>query len=408
MGSFSIALTGLRAQSAALNTIGNNLANLNTTAFKTQTTQFADLFYQQMGSTGSGDALQRGLGVRVAGTQSDFGQGSLQTTGNATDLAIQGNGFFVINAGGTQQLTRAGNFQLSSTGLLETMDGYSVQGYPAVNGQASANGALGAITLPIGGTQVAKATTGFGMGMNLDANAAVGTSFPSTVSMYDSLGNSHTATVTYTKTAQNEWSYSVALPSGDATGSANTTGTLTFDASGKLVSPSSNVAGVSFTGMTDGAADMSLNFNLYDASGNATVSQTVGASAVASTTQDGYASGTYKGCAIADDGTVTAQFTNGQTEAVGTLALANVANVQGLTRAGNNAYLATFASGAATIGAAGTGGRGDLQDDALEGSNVDISTEFSNLIVAQRAFEANSKTVTTYDTVTQETINLIR
>jgi flagellar hook protein FlgE len=408
MGSFSIALTGLRAQSAALNTIGNNLANLNTTAFKEQTTQFADLFYQQIGSSGSGDSLQRGLGVRVAGTQSDFGQGSLQTTGNATDLAIQGNGFFVINAGGTQQLTRAGNFQLSSTGLLETTDGYAVQGYPAINGQASANGALGAITLPIGSTQVAKATTGFGMGMNLDSNAAVGTSFPSTVTMYDSLGNAHTATATFTKANSNEWSYSMALPAGDATGSANTSGTLTFDASGNLTSPTGNVSGISFTGLADGAADMSVSFNLFDASGNATISQTAGASAVASTTQDGYASGTYKGFTIGNDGVISAEFTNGQTEAVGTLALANVANVQGLTRAGNNAYLATSASGAATIGAAGTGGRGELQDDALEGSNVDISTEFSDLIVAQRAFEANSKTVTTFDTVTQETINLIR
>ena len=228
------------------------------------------------------------------------------------------------------------------------------------------------------------------------------------MTLYDSLGTGHTATVTFTKTGANQWGYSVGLPSGDATGSSNTSGTLTFDSSGNLTSPSSNVTGISFTGMADGAADMSLNFNMFDANGKGMISQTSATSAVAASTQDGYASGTYNGFTIANDGTVSAQFSNGQTESIGTVALATVENVQGLTLAGNNAYVTTAASGAATIGAADTGGRGSLEDDALEGSNVDISTEFSNLIVAQRAFEANSKTVTTFDTVTQETIDLIR
>ena len=150
MGSFSIALTGLRAQSEALNTIGNNLANLNTTAFKDQSTSFSDLFYQQVGTAGSGDPLQQGLGVRVSGTESDFSQGSIETTGNSTDLAIQGNGFFVVNNGGTQELTRAGNFQLSSSGQLETTDGTPVMGYQALSGAASGSGPLGTLTLPVG------------------------------------------------------------------------------------------------------------------------------------------------------------------------------------------------------------------------------------------------------------------
>ena len=407
MGSFSIALTGLRAQSEALNTIGNNLANLNTTAFKDQTTTFSDLFYQQVGSSGSGDPLQQGLGTRVSGTQSDFGQGSISTTGNATDMAIEGNGFFVINNGGTQELTRAGNFQLSSSGQLQTSDGAAVMGYQALNGKASASGALGTLSLPIGETQAAQATSNFSLSTNLDSSASVGTTFSSALTMYDSLGTSHAATVTFTKTAQNSWGYSVALPSGDATGSANTTGTLTFDSSGNLVSPSGNVTGIGFTGLADGAADMNVSWNMFDANNKSTISQTSATSAVAATTQNGYASGSYNGFTIGADGTISAQFSNGQTEAVGTVALASVANVQGLTRAGDNAYVTTAASGQAAIGAAGAGGRGSLEDDALEGSNVDISTEFSNLIVAQRAFEANSKTVTTFDTVTQETINLI-
>ncbi|MDE1154455.1 MAG: flagellar hook protein FlgE [Acidobacteriaceae bacterium] len=408
MGSFSIALTGLRAQSQALNTIGNNLANLNTTAYKLQSTTFSDLFYQQVGSSGSGNPLQQGLGVRVSGTQTDFGQGTISTTSDAADLAIQGNGFFVIDNNGTQELTRAGNFELSNAGMLQTEDGLPLMGYQAVNGVASVSGPLGSITLPTGETQAAKATSNITMSMNLNSDASTGTEFSSSIKLYDSLGTSHTATVTFTKTDQNEWSYSVSLPSGESTGSSNTTGTLTFDSSGNLVSPSGSISGISFSGLSDGASDLSFNWNLNDAAGNATVSQTSSASAVATTTQDGYESGTYTGFTIASDGTVSAQFSNGQTEAIAMVALANVANVQGLTRVGDNAYMTTAASGEAVIGGAGTGGRGQLEDDALEGSNVDISTEFSNLIVAQRAFEANSKTVTTFDTIAQETINLIR
>lgn len=408
MGSFSIALTGLRAQGVALNTIGNNLANLNTTAFKDQTTTFSDLFYQQIGMAGSGDQLQQGLGVRVSGTQSNFGQGTIQTTNNATDLAIEGDGFFIVKQGGVQELTRAGNFQLSSTGELETSDGLPVLGYQAVNGVTGANGALGTLSLPIGETQAAQPTNTFSLTANLNSSASVGTSFSSALTLYDSLGTSHVATVTFSKTAQNQWGYSVSLPSGDVTTSANTSGTLTFDSSGKMISPSSNPSAIGFSGLKDGASDMSLTWDLFDAQGNPMLTQTSATSAVAATTQNGYSSGAYNGFTIASDGTISAQFSNGQTQAIGTVALASVANVQGLTRVGNNNYITTQASGQATIGAAASGGRGNLEDNALEGSNVDISTEFSNLIVAQRAFEANSKTVTTFDTVAQETINLIR
>lgn len=409
MGSFSIALTGLRAQSTALNTIGNNLANLNTTAFKDQTTAFSDLFYQQVGMSGSGDALQQGLGVRVSGTQSDFSQGTMQTTGNATDMAIQGNGFFLVDNGGTRELTRAGDFQLSANGQLQTSDGLAVLGYPAVAGVAGANGPLGEVNLPIGQTQAAKASGSFSLTTNLNSSSPVGTSFSTGLTVYDSLGTSHVATVDFSKTANNQWTYSMSLPSGELTGTAaNNTGTLSFDSTGKLVSPTSNVNGISFPGLVDGAKDLSLSWNLFDASSNPLITQTAATSANSATTQDGYASGSYEGFTIAADGTIAAQFSNGETQTVGQMALATVANVQGLTRAGSNDYLTTQASGQVSIGAAGAGGRGSIEDDALEGSNVDISTEFSDLIVAQRAFEANSKTVTTFDTLTQDTINLIR
>ena len=408
MGSFSIALTGLKANSTALNTIGNNLANLNTTAFKDQTTTFSDLYYQQVGSAGSGDPLQQGLGTQVSSTSSDFSQGTLTTTDDANDMAIQGNGFFVTMDNGTQQLTRAGDFQLDNQGNLITADGSSVMGYGATNGVVASGGSLEALHLPIGETQAAQATSQFSLTGNLSSSAAVGSDFSTPITMYDSLGTSHSATVTFTKTATDQWSYSVTLPSGDETGTpVNNTGTLTFDSNGKLTSPSSNISGISFPGMADGASDMSLNWNMFDAGGNGLISQTSGATTSSTTLQNGYASGTYTGFTVDATGDITAQFSNGETQTVGQVALASVANVEGLTRVGDNAYVANAASGAVTIGKAGSGGLGSIDDNALESSNVDISTEFTNLIVAQRAFEANSKTVTTFDTLTQETINMI-
>lgn len=409
MPSFSIALTGLEANSVALDTIGNNLANLNTTAFKDQSTSFSDLFYQNIGNTGSGDALQVGLGTQVAGTATDFSQGSLSTTTTSTDMALNGNGFFVVDQGGLEQLTRAGDFQLDQSGNLITSTGDGVMGYAAANGVVNTNTPLTTLQVPVDETQAAQATKNFGLTANLDAATAIGGTFSSTITMYDSLGTSHAATVDFTKTADNTWNYQISLPSGDATGTpVNNTGTLTFSSSGALLTPASNVAGISFPGMTDGASDMTFNWNLYNSSGAPQIGQTVGTSTATASTQDGFASGSYQSFSVDANGVISAAFSNGQTETIGQVAVASVTNVQGLTVEGGNNYQTTASSGAASVGAAGAGGRGSIEDDTLEQSNVDISTEFANLIVAQRAFEANSKTVTTFDTVTQETINMIR
>jgi flagellar hook protein FlgE len=408
MPSFSIAMSGLQADSVALDTIGNNLANLNTTAFKKQNTTFEDLFYQQVGTSGANDPLQVGVGTKVSGTSTSFLQGTLSNTGNATDMALSGNGFFVVQQGGVQSLTRAGNFQMDQYGNLETVSGEQVMGYGAVNGVVTGNGTLGALQLPVGQTEAAQATQNFSITANLNAGATTGTQFSTPVTTYDSLGQAHLATISYTKTAANTWNYSVTLPAGDATGATGNTGTLTFDSSGNLLTPASNVAGISFTGLTDGASDMSLNWNLHNASGASTVGQSTAASASTATTQDGFASGVYESFAVDSAGVVTASFSNGNTVAVGQLAVASVTNQQGLIITGNNDYQTTAASGVASIGVAGSGGRGTIEDDTLEESNVDIAAEFSNLIVAQRSFEANSKTVTTFDTITQDTISMIR
>jgi flagellar hook protein FlgE len=411
MGNFSIALSGLEADSVSLNTIGNNLANLNTTAYKGQTTSFEDLFYQQIGQSGSGDAIQVGAGTKVSGTSTDFSEGTLLPDANAnpTDMALSGNGFFVVNQNGVQSLTRAGNFQISSNGGLITQDGQQVMGYPATNGVVNQNGALQPIVIPVGATEGAQATQNVSVTSNLNSGATVGTTFTTPVTLYDSLGQSQQATISYDKTGTNTWSYAVTLPAGAATGTpVNNTGTLTFDSNGNLTSPTGTVAGISFPGMADGASNLSFNWNLNDASGNPTLTQLATASTNNSYLQDGFASGNYQQISVDSSGVITAQFSNGQSSTVGQLAVANVANVQGLVATGGNNFTTSVSSGQATAGVAGTGGRGTVEDNALEQSNVNISTEFSNLIVAQRAFEANSKTVTTFDTISQDVLAMVR
>jgi flagellar hook protein FlgE len=479
MGNFSIALSGLEADSVALNTIGNNLANLNTTAYKGQTTAFEDLFYQQIGQSGSGDAIQVGAGTKVSGTSTDFSEGTLlpDANSNPTDMALSGNGFFVVSQNGVQSLTRAGNFQVSSNGNLITQDGQQVMGYPATNGVVNQNGSLHPIVIPVGATEGAQATQNISVTSNLNSGATVGTTFTTPVTIYDSLGQSHNATITYDKTGTNTWSYSVALPTGDSTGtSVNNTGTLNFDSSGNLIEPtttpwssgaavtvgttildpsgnlervtsvsgtgttggaapawnatvgttttdnsganqvvwtnlgavSSIASPITFPGMADGASDLSFSWNLNDASGNPTLTQLATASTNNSYLQDGFASGNYQQISVDSSGVITAQFSNGQSSTVGQLAVASVANVQGLVATGGNNFTTSVSSGQATSGVAGTGGRGTVEDNALEQSNVNISTEFSNLIVAQRAFEANSKTVTTFDTISQDVLAMVR
>jgi flagellar hook protein FlgE len=425
MASFFIPLTGLESDSTALNTIANDLSNMNTTAFKAQTTNFADLFYQQIGSTGSGDPIELGAGVQVASNETAFTQGSINSTGNSTDVALDGSGFFVVNnGGGGDEYTRAGDFSLTSTGSLVTSNGLSVMGYPAVNGVVNTDAPLTAIQIPVGQVQQPQATTTLNMTANLDATSTTGDPFPAQITVYDSLGVSHVATVTYTQTAANTWNYSVALPAADFTSGVSTpvTGTMNFDANGNLeyVTPTgqpqetvgtahgdSSSITLNFTGLADKANDLTIGWNLMGSSGTPSISQVDSASAVSATTQNGFASGQYQSFTIGSDGTVTATYSNGQQQAVGQLAMANVANVQGLQILGDGDYATTLASGTAAVATSGASGLGTMEDGALEESNVNISAEFSDLIIAQRAFEANSKAVTTFDTVTQDTINMV-
>ena len=408
MSFFSTPLSGLNASSSALKTISNNLANMNTDGYKSQTAEFSDVFYQNLGNSGNGNPIQSGLGVQVAGTSQDLSNGSLNPTGISSNMAINGAGYFVTkDMSGSLSYTRSGDFTTNSTGQLTTPGGQLVQGYPAVGGVVQSNSALSSINVGLGTTTNANPTSTFSLTANLNSSTAVGGSFQSPISVYDSLGAPHQLAVSYTKTGTNTWSYNATVPSADIQGGTGTStsvgsGTLTFDATGTLTSTAPQT--LSIGPLVDGANTMSVKWQLADNSGNPLITQNASAASNSADNQDGYAAGTLKNFSVLQDGTVQATFTNGQNRTIGQVVVANFANPEGLALQGNNQEAASSASGAAVIGAAGTGGRGSIVGSNVEYSNVDVASQFSQLIVAQRSYEANAKAITAYDQVEQATI----
>jgi len=670
MGSFSTSLSGVEAASQDLAVISNNLANLDTTAYKDQEANFQDFFYQMLGSDGAGDPTQIGAGTLIASVISAFTQGTISSTGVPTDMAIQGGGFFVEQNGATTLYTRAGNFSQNASGYLMTSDGGYVLGYPAVNGVIGPSQTLAPIQIANGQISPPNATTDVELTMNLDASGAAqaaatgtltatgnatagdtitiggttytfvntlsttvpnqvlissastgaeaatlanlvaaingnsadssdysagtiangqvtaalgpgdgqvtltatrvgsaansiattvslgndstfgasfggatltggvdGASFSEPVVVYDSLGNSHILTFNFTKTsaatpatgtlsatgnatagdtvtiggttytfvsslstgptvanqvlissaatgaeaatlanlaaainggpgegtnysegtvanasvtatagttalslsansagpagdsiattvslgssstfgasfggatleggADNSWSYQITIPAADVIGASapvvltNGSGSLTFSSSGVLTSPSANVADVNVSNLADGANGLDLTWQLFNpTTGTAEITQVAGQSNVSSTTQDGYASGALQSFTINSDGTLQGVFSNGQTLILGQVALATFQNTQGLQLNGDNTYLATPAAGIPSIGAPNSGGRGTIVGQSLEASNVDMTTELSNLIVAERDYQANARAISTAD-----------
>jgi flagellar hook protein FlgE len=405
MASFSIPLSGLSSSSDQLNVIGNNLANLNTDGYKDETLNFGDIFFQAQGASGNGDPIQIGSGVQVENTSSNFANGAPDPTGVASNMALQGNGFFVVEtASGAQNYTRDGNFTTNASGQLVDASGDLVMGYPATNGVVSQGSPLAPINVSSAETSPAVATTSFTANTNLQAGSAVGTVYNSTpITIYDSLGTPQTLDISYTNTGTNTWSYSITVPGSTAPA---TTGTMTFNSDGVLTSPSGSVTGIPVTGLADGAANMNLTWDL-SSSGAPTITQQDTASATPTTTQNGFAAGTLTGYSVLANGTVEGAFSNGQTLALGQVAVGSFANNEGLTQTSGGDFQATSASGGAVIGVAGADGNGTITGDAVEASNVDLSTEFANMIVAQQDYEANAKVLTTLDQVSQATIQLV-
>ena len=428
VGSFSAGLSGLNANAVYLSVIGNNLANINTIGYKASSVTFMDLVSQTVGGSG-GNPMQVGLGVVTGSISPVFSQGAIENTREATNVAIQGGGLFVVRGDTGQAYTRAGAFSFDSEGALVTPDGYYVQGYTATDpatGEIVTTGQPTDIVIPPGVLRAPSPTTQFRTLTNLDSNSPAGSQFTAFVQMYDALGMPHVATITYTKqAAAGAWNYDVTVPGSEITGGvANTpfsigTGTAQFDADGKLSAFTATApatgggtppADVVFTTPTwqNGAAASVLTWDIVDPNNVAALTGFSSESATSSINQNGAAAGMVDNITIGADGSIVATFGAGQTVTVGRIALASFNNPKGLVKLGSNRYGESQAAGIPNIGVAGTGGRGTLIGSALEQSNVDIAQEFTQMILAQRGYQANSKTITVSDELLVDTLNLKR
>lgn len=421
--SFYSSLSGLSANSGMLGVIGNNLSNLNTIGFKGSSSSFQDLFNASMGSngtSGNGDPMQVGLGTQLGAISQNFGQGSFQSTGNVTDMAVSGQGLFMLRrSDGSQVYSRAGNFIIDRNGYLVNPNGDQVLGWNrnAATGTLTPNGAVVPIQINSGTVAPPTPTTTISMNTNLNANATrpsagppavPGATFSSPVQVVDSLGATHNLLFTYTKTA-NAGEWSLAVTTDDATATvAGAPALVHFTPTGQLDIPATNPT-ITVSGWSNSAANSSLVWTLRDpTSSTGLLTGYASASATSATTQNGAGAGTVRSLVVDQNGIITGNFTNGQTIQLAQIALATFPNMNGLSKEGNNAWSQTLASGAPNIGTADQGGRGKVLGGQLELSNVDTATEFTQLIVAQRGYQANSRIVTTADTLLQEVLNLVR
>jgi flagellar hook protein FlgE len=407
--SFGIALSGLNAAQTELNVTANNIANTATNGFKQSRSEFAELFAVSPQGVSSN---QFGAGVKVAAVTQQFTQGNTNTTNNSLDLAISGQGFFVLSDAGASAYTRAGAFQVDNSGYVVNSQNQRLQVYPPAttgNFNTSTLGDLRLVTSESPPQPTSLVETVF----NLPANSTQPTS-PTfdpadsssfnearSATVYDTLGAAHTASLYWVKSATpNEWSMSVYVD-GNAVGGAQTltysdTGALTAPANGRFSLPDYDAA----AGLATGAAPIALNFDV------SRTTQYGDTFSMTSSTQDGFTTGRLIGIDVDSNGVVQARFTNGRSTSLGQVAVANFSNPQGLQQLGNTNWAETNASGQPLLGQAGGSGFGLLQSGALEASNVDITAQLVNMITAQRNFQANAQMIQTADQVTQTIINI--
>ena len=432
---FNIGLSGLRAATKDLNVTGNNIANAGTAGFKQSRAEFADVYAASVLGTGSNP---QGSGVLLGDISQLFNQGNINYTQNALDLAINGNGFFVTSNNGEISYTRAGYFGTDRDGYMVNNFGYRLQGYAVDAAGNLQNGIVDDIQIRTA-AQSPRATENMTQTFNLNSNNTVPTTVPfdpadpttynssTSTNVYDTQGNAHVLTQYFVKTAANTWTMNVLIDGrtpNDPTQTTPYTVDLTFTAAGQLdtaalASPNFTVNADGTLDLTDwvpGAPDSSVP-PIWGANGaNAAAAgitldirdatQFASAFAVTAVSQDGYTTGELSGLEIDDTGVIFARYTNGQSLIQGQVVLANFANVQGLTPVGKTAWVQSFQSGEPVIGTPRTGTLGALQAGALEDSNVELSDQLVNLIVAQRNYQANAKTIETESAITQTIINL--
>jgi flagellar hook protein FlgE len=381
-------ISGLRAHQQMMDVVSNNIANVNTTGYKSSAALFETTFSQMLKSAGAPQAgsgglnpAQVGLGVKLAAIDTDFSQGSAQTTGRSTDLMISGDGFFIVKRGNEQLYTRAGDFSFDANGLLVDPHGAAVLGWTGTNGSIDTNGPIGQIQLPVATLLPPIATSTVTMGGNLPTGTT--TPLVTSTTVYDAQGKPSTLSLSFTNTSGTTWSVAI------TDGATTSTQTLAFAANGSTPNPTS----MTFNGMT---IDLSK------------VTNYAGQASIAVGNQNGSQVGGLQAFSIGADGVVTGLFSNGLRQPLAQVALAVFNNPNGLEKAGDSDYRPTSNSGNAQLGAARAGGRGEVQAGTLEMSNVDLATEFTNLVIAQRGFQANSKVITTSDEVLQDLVNLKR
>ncbi|MBU0592516.1 MAG: flagellar hook protein FlgE [Gammaproteobacteria bacterium] len=419
---FQTGLSGLNASSKNLDVIGNNVANSSTVGFKTSQAQFADVFAASLAGSG---ASQVGIGTRLANVSQQFTQGNISVTNNPLDVAINGRGFFRLSDAGAISYTRNGQFQLDKDSYIVTNGGQHLTGYQA-DSTGSITGALGDLRIDLA-DQPPTITSTATVGANLDSNSAVITaawvdpdpsaaapapvldpaSYNSSTSMtvYDSLGNSHVVSMYFAKTAANTWDVNMTMDGyGTAVGNPVISG-LAFTDQGVIDPATYTPTTISFDLATinpDLGAQSPLDIS-FDYGETTQFGSVFGVNTLS---QNGYASGRMAGFSIGSDGLVQGRYTNGQTKTLGQVALANFANPQGLQPLGDNQWSESPSSGQALVGGPGTASLGLLQSAATEDSNVDLTAELVNMIVAQRAYQANAQTIKTQDAVLQTLVNL--
>ena len=412
MRSLNAGVSGLQQYQEMMDVVGNNIANVNTVGYKANEVTLEDMISQtEAGAmaptddSGGTDPRQVGLGVTSGTISTIFTQGNLQTSSSPTDLAIQGNGFFILTQGNsaTQYYTRDGSFNVdANNNLVNPSNGMEVQGWMAdANGDINTSAPLQNLTIPMGELMTSKQTDAASYVGNLDSTQTAGptSDYQNTLQVYDSLGNSHLVTVTFQKTAvTNEWQWTASGP--DITVGPDNTGVIDFDTNGNFVDQTGTLElDVAAQGAMS-PLDINPNFS--------GVTQFGTASTITVGSQDGYAPGVLQSFTIGQDGSITGVYSNGSTKDVGQIALASFRNPGGLVKVGSSNYQSSPNSGIADIGGATTGSRGSIISGSLEMSNVDLSQEFTNMIVDERAYQANSKIIQTGDEMLQTLIGLKR
>ncbi len=410
--SLAAADSGISTMQTAIDTIGNNVANAGTDGYKSTTAQFEDILTEQLtpaSSPSPGLASTNpsaiGAGAQVSGMKTNFSEGAIVQTGVPTDSAIQGNGFYVVNQGGNTYYTRSGSFQLDVNGVLSTQNGGIVQGWA---GTSPTTGPTGALTIPSNLTIAPQETASIDMGGNIPSG---GTAFTTTATLYDAQGNQVPLTLTYTPTGTaNQWLMQASVNGKNLFASGIT---MNFNASGQLASYAvDGGTTTAVTGQTSIATtqamptgfqwnETKMNFIFPAPTSSQAVTQYTTSQTVGVTNQDGYTQGALQSWSIGQNGVITGTFTNGQSQQLGTIALANFTNPGGLENMGNLDYQSTSASGQPQVGVPGANGSGTLLGGALEQSNVDLASQLTSLVEAQTNYEADTKVISTTQTVLQ-------